>query len=64
MIKPEKMPNALYALQSVLIKAREMAYQSASARDLGASLTMPKCSRVLLRAKKTRQTNSANTLRR
>jgi hypothetical protein len=38
MIKPEKMPNAVYALQSVLIKAREMAYQSASARDLGGIL--------------------------
>jgi len=29
MITPDKLPNALYALQGVLIKARQMAYNGA-----------------------------------
>lgn len=34
MIKPEKLSNALYALQAVLIKARSMAYSGAPGQQI------------------------------
>ena len=38
MIKPEKVPNALYALQGVLIHARMMAYEGAPHKKLAGIL--------------------------
>ena len=34
MIRPEKLPNALYALHGVLIRARKMAYDGAPGSEL------------------------------
>ncbi len=34
MIKPEKLPNALHALQSVIVKARSLAYNGAPAPQI------------------------------
>lgn len=34
MIRPEKVPNALYALQGVLVRARTMAYEGAPGEEL------------------------------
>jgi hypothetical protein len=34
MIRPSKLPNALYALQGVLVRAREMAYKGTSGEEL------------------------------
>ncbi len=34
MIRVEKLPNALYALQGVLIRARSMAYEGAPGREI------------------------------
>jgi hypothetical protein len=34
MIKPEKLPNALYALQGVLVRARAIAYEGTPVREL------------------------------
>jgi len=46
MIKPDKLSNALYALQGVLIRGRTMAYNGAPARDLAdlldAAETLPR----------------------
>lgn len=38
MITPDKLPNALYALQSVLIRARVMANEPDKAKELAALL--------------------------
>lgn len=38
MITPDKLPNALYALQGVLIRARAMAHEPDKAKELAALL--------------------------
>jgi len=38
MITPDKLPNALYALQDVLIRARSLANEPAKAKELAALL--------------------------
>lgn len=38
MIAPEKLPNALYALQGIIIRARTMANESGKAKELAALL--------------------------